>query len=133
MDLKSIKPLHHLDSDHLLVLITVGPFTDEDQINKFKMVTDWKRVSAAFEEINTPILNAILDDIVSNKDIDSAIGALTNHNGTVVANCQRKVPANITRRSLPVDVRELIRIKNAALHRASAYLTPEYRSRARAL
>ncbi|GBP31520.1 hypothetical protein EVAR_84632_1 [Eumeta japonica] len=35
--------------------------------------------------------------------------------------------------SLLAVVRELIRVKNAALRRASAYPTPEYKSRARAL
>ncbi|GBP08777.1 Probable RNA-directed DNA polymerase from transposon BS [Eumeta japonica] len=37
------------------------------------------------------------------------------------------------RRKFPPDILELIRAKNAALRRASAYPTPEYRSRARAL
>ncbi|GBP53022.1 hypothetical protein EVAR_80984_1 [Eumeta japonica] len=108
-------------------------FTGEDITNKFKKITDWKRVSTALEEVDTSILNAVPDDIVSNKDIDTAIGAPTNHFGTVVVNCQRKVPVKSTRRSLPADVRELIRIKNAAQRRASAYPTPENRSRARAL
>ncbi|GBP71686.1 Probable RNA-directed DNA polymerase from transposon BS [Eumeta japonica] len=37
------------------------------------------------------------------------------------------------RRKFPPDILELIRAKNAALRRASAYPTPEYKSRARAL
>ncbi|GBP82764.1 RNA-directed DNA polymerase from mobile element jockey [Eumeta japonica] len=44
-----------------------------------------------------------------------------------------KLGSSTDRRGLPADVRELIRVKNAALRRASAYPTPEYRSRARAL
>ncbi|GBP20028.1 hypothetical protein EVAR_13794_1 [Eumeta japonica] len=133
MDLKSIETFHHLSSDHLPVLLRLGPFTGENHTNKFKKITDWKRVSTALEEVDTPSLNAIPNDIVSNKDIDTAIGALTNHIGTVVTNCQRKVPAKSKRRGLPADVRELIRVKNAALSRASAYPTPELRSRACAL
>ncbi|GBP07932.1 hypothetical protein EVAR_77028_1 [Eumeta japonica] len=60
-----------------------------------------------------PNLNVIPDDIVSNNDIDTAIGALTKHIRSVKG-CQRKVPANSDRRGLPADVRELIRAKNAA-------------------
>ncbi|GBP28538.1 hypothetical protein EVAR_23003_1 [Eumeta japonica] len=89
-----------------------------------------KRVSTALEEVDTPNLNVIPDDIVSNNDIDTAIGALTKHIRSVVKRCQRKVPANSDRRGLPADVRELIRAKTQ--RRASAYPTPEYRSRARA-
>ncbi|GBP09751.1 Probable RNA-directed DNA polymerase from transposon BS [Eumeta japonica] len=128
----TIETLHRLSSDHLPVLLRLGPFTGENHTSKFKKITDWKRVSTTLEEVDTPTLNAIPNDIVSNKDIDTAIGALTNHIGTVVANCQRKVPVKSKRRSLPADVWELIRVKNAALRRASAYPISEYRSRARA-
>ncbi|GBP35567.1 hypothetical protein EVAR_17429_1 [Eumeta japonica] len=60
-------------------------------------------------------------------------GALTNHVRTVVEESEREVPASSDRRKFPPDILELIRAKNAALRRASAYPTPEYRSRARAL
>ncbi|GBP67647.1 RNA-directed DNA polymerase from mobile element jockey [Eumeta japonica] len=66
-------------------------------------------------------------------EIDSAIGALTSHIRTVVEKCEREVPASSDRRKFPPDILELIRAKNKALRRASAYPTPEYRSRARAL
>ncbi|GBP16309.1 Probable RNA-directed DNA polymerase from transposon X-element [Eumeta japonica] len=52
---------------------------------------------------------------------------------SVVKQWQRKVPENSDRWILPADVRELIRVKNAALRRANAYPTLEYRSRAQAL
>ncbi|GBP68381.1 hypothetical protein EVAR_99057_1 [Eumeta japonica] len=52
---------------------------------------------------------------------------------TVVEESEREVPASSDRRKFPPDILELIRAKNAALRRASAYPTPEYRSRARAL
>ncbi|GBP55076.1 Probable RNA-directed DNA polymerase from transposon BS [Eumeta japonica] len=66
-------------------------------------------------------------------EIDSAIGALTSHIRTVVKRCEREVPASSDRRKFPPDILELIRAKNKALRRASAYPTPEYRSRAWAL
>ncbi|GBP89887.1 hypothetical protein EVAR_61165_1 [Eumeta japonica] len=69
---------------------------------------------------------------VSNNDIDTFIGALTKHIRIVVKRYQRKIPANLDRRRLPADVRELIKTKNATLRRASAYPTPEYRYRTRA-
>ncbi|GBP67421.1 Probable RNA-directed DNA polymerase from transposon BS [Eumeta japonica] len=59
--------------------------------------------------------------------------ALTSHVRTVVEKCGREVPASSDRRKFPPDILELIRAKTAALRRASAYPTPEYRSRARAL
>ncbi|GBP11394.1 Probable RNA-directed DNA polymerase from transposon BS [Eumeta japonica] len=90
-------------------------------------------VSAAPEEINTPILNSIPNDIVSIDDIDNAIGALTDHITTVVESSSRTVPAKSDRRELPRDVIELIRDKNATLRRAGKYPTCENRSRARTL
>ncbi|GBP04491.1 hypothetical protein EVAR_3870_1 [Eumeta japonica] len=50
-----------------------------------------------------------------------------------VKNKSRKVPVNTDDRKLPRDVLMLLRAKNAALHRASAYLTVFNRSRARAI
>ncbi|GBP23741.1 hypothetical protein EVAR_13697_1 [Eumeta japonica] len=96
-------------------------------------ITDWKRVSTAFEKIDTPPLNSIPDDISTIEQIDHAIGALTSHVRSVVEKCEREVPASSDRRKFPPDILELIRAKNAALRRASAYPTPVYRSRARAL
>ncbi|GBP03898.1 Probable RNA-directed DNA polymerase from transposon X-element [Eumeta japonica] len=96
-------------------------------------ITDWKRVSTGLEKIDTPPLNSIPDDIRSTEEIDHAIGALTSHVRTVVEKCERKVPASSDHRKFPPDIFELIRAKNKALRRASAYPTPEYRSRARAL
>ncbi|GBP11725.1 hypothetical protein EVAR_77834_1 [Eumeta japonica] len=58
-----------------------------------RKIINWKRVSTALEEIDTPNLNSIPNDIASTDEI----------------------------------------AKNAALRRASAYPTPKYRSRARAL
>ncbi|GBP53666.1 RNA-directed DNA polymerase from mobile element jockey [Eumeta japonica] len=133
LSLNSIETVHCLGSDHLPVLLKLGSSTGENPNIATKTIIDWKRVSTALEEVDTPNLNVIPDDIVSNNDIDTAIGALTKHIRSVVKRCQRKVPANSDRRGLPADVRELIRAKNAALRRASAYPTPEYRSRARAL
>ncbi|GBP40338.1 Probable RNA-directed DNA polymerase from transposon BS [Eumeta japonica] len=110
----------------------MGPPDGGRPISTIK-ITDWKRVSTAFEKIDTPPLNSILDDIRTTEEIDHAIGALTSHVRTVVEKCERKVPASSDRRKFPPDILELIRAKNAALRRASAYPTPEYRSRARAL
>ncbi|GBP95098.1 Probable RNA-directed DNA polymerase from transposon BS [Eumeta japonica] len=84
-------------------------------------------------KIDTPPLNSIPDDIRTTEQIDHAIGALTSHVRTVVKRCEREVPASSDRRKFPPDILELIRAKNKALRRASAYPTPEYRSRARAL
>ncbi|GBP62438.1 RNA-directed DNA polymerase from mobile element jockey [Eumeta japonica] len=133
LSLNSIETVHCLGSDHLPVLLKLGSSTGENPNIATKTIIDWKRVSTALEEVDTPNLNVIPDDIVSNNDIDTAIGALTKHIRSVVKRCQRKVPANSDRRGLPADVRELIRAENAALRRVSAYPTPEYRSRARAL
>ncbi|GBO98597.1 Probable RNA-directed DNA polymerase from transposon X-element [Eumeta japonica] len=110
----------------------MGP-PDGGRPNPTRKITDWKRVSTALEKIDTPPLNSIPDNIRTTDEIDSAIGALTNHIRTVVEKCEREVPASSDRRKFPPDILELIRAKNKALRRASAYPTPEYRSRARAL
>ncbi|GBP72726.1 hypothetical protein EVAR_43462_1 [Eumeta japonica] len=91
------------------------------------------KVSIVFEEIDTPILNNIPNDIVSIDGIDNTIDALTNHVRTVVERSSQVVPANSAHKQLPGDVRELIRAKNAVLRRAGKYFTCENRSRAQAL
>ncbi|GBP64077.1 RNA-directed DNA polymerase from mobile element jockey [Eumeta japonica] len=132
LNLNSIETLHSLLSDHRPVLLKMGPPDGGRPISTIE-ITDWKRVSTAFEKIDTPPLNSIPDDIRMTEEIDHAIGALTSHVRTVIKKCERKVPAFSDRWKFPPDILELIRAKNAALRRASAYPTPEYRSRARAL
>ncbi|GBP52998.1 RNA-directed DNA polymerase from mobile element jockey [Eumeta japonica] len=132
LNLNSIEPLHRLLSDHRPVLLKMGPPDGGRPVSTVK-ITDWKRVSTAFEKIDTPPLNSIADDISTIEQIDHAIGAFTSHVRTVVEKCEQEVPASSDRRKFPPDILELIRAKNAALRRASAYPTPEYRSRARAL
>ncbi|GBP23016.1 hypothetical protein EVAR_15690_1 [Eumeta japonica] len=128
LNLSSVEILDCLGSDHLPVLLKLGSYTSEKQPIETQTIIDWKLVSAAFDEVDLPNLNVIPDDIVSNNNINSAIETLTKLIRSVVKRCQRKLPANSDRRDLPVDVRELIRSKNAALRRASAYPTPKYRS-----
>ncbi|GBP03443.1 hypothetical protein EVAR_91013_1 [Eumeta japonica] len=109
----------------------MGP-PDGGRPNPTRKITDWKRVSTALEKIDTPPLNSIPDNIRTTDEIDSAIGALTNHIRTVVEKCEREVPASSDRRKFPPDILELIRAKNKALPR-ERISHPEYRSRARAL
>ncbi|GBP87944.1 RNA-directed DNA polymerase from mobile element jockey, partial [Eumeta japonica] len=80
-------------------------------IGRYVRVKERQRLHTALEEVDTPNLNVIADDIVSNNDIDIAIGALNKYIRSVVKRCQRKVLADSDRRGLPADVRELIRVK----------------------
>ncbi|GBP63348.1 Probable RNA-directed DNA polymerase from transposon X-element [Eumeta japonica] len=132
LNFNSIETIHGLTSDHRPVILKMGP-PDGGRPIPIRKITNWKRVSTALEKIDTPNLNSIPNDIASTDEIDFAIGALTNHVRTVVEESEREVPASSDRRKFPPDILELIRAKNAALRRASAYPTPEYRSRARAL
>ncbi|GBP67598.1 Probable RNA-directed DNA polymerase from transposon X-element [Eumeta japonica] len=130
--LHCIEALHCLDSDHRPVLLRMG--SPASGLPKpMTKVTDWKRVSTALEEIDTPALNNIPDVIQTTDEIDSSIGALTNHIQKAVKRCSRDVPAAADRRRMPADTLELIRPKNAALRHAYAYPTRQNRSRARAL
>ncbi|GBP44715.1 hypothetical protein EVAR_81483_1 [Eumeta japonica] len=61
---------------------------------EIKIITNWQQVSSVLEEIDTPTLNSISNDIVSIDDIDNAIGALTNYIRIVVDDSSRVVPAN---------------------------------------
>ncbi|GBP64428.1 hypothetical protein EVAR_19880_1 [Eumeta japonica] len=132
LTLSCIETLQCLDSDHRPVLMKLGSLTgDCHPLNKTR--SNWQKVSTILDEINTPLLNNIPNDIVSTDDIDYTIGALTNHIRTVVDNSSRVVPANSDRKELPRDFRELIRAKNAALRRAGKYFTCENRSHSRAL
>ncbi|GBP62762.1 RNA-directed DNA polymerase from mobile element jockey [Eumeta japonica] len=130
--LSCIETLQCLNSVHRPVLMRLGSLT-EDCPPLNKTITNWQKVSTVLEESDTPILNNILNDIVSTDDIDYAIGAFTNHIRTVVDNSSRTVPANSDRKELPRDVSELIRAKYAALRRADKYPTCENKSHARAL
>ncbi|GBP42837.1 RNA-directed DNA polymerase from mobile element jockey [Eumeta japonica] len=127
LNFNSIETIHGLTSDHRPVILKMGP-PDGGRPIPIRKITNWKRVSTALEKIDTPNLNSIPNDIASTDVIDFA-----NHVRTVVEESEREVPASSDRRKLPPDILELIRAKNAALRRASAYPTPEYRSRARAL
>ncbi|GBP67562.1 RNA-directed DNA polymerase from mobile element jockey [Eumeta japonica] len=127
-----IEPIHRLDSDHRPVLLRLGPPTGGCPKPMIK-ITDWKRLSTALEEVDTPALNNIPDVIETTDEIDSSIGALTNHIRTVIKKRSREVPESIDRRKLPADALELLRAKNAALRLAYAYPTRENRSKARAL
>ncbi|GBP68079.1 RNA-directed DNA polymerase from mobile element jockey [Eumeta japonica] len=98
-----------------------------------KTITNWQKVLAALEEIDTPNLNRIPNDIVSTDDINNSIGTLTNHIRTVIESSFRTVPAKSDRKELSRDIIELIRDKNAALRRAGKYSTWENRSHVRAL
>ncbi|GBP04260.1 RNA-directed DNA polymerase from mobile element jockey [Eumeta japonica] len=132
LNFNSIETIHGLTSDHRPVILKMGP-PDGGRPIPIRKITNWKRVSTALEKIYTPNLNSIPNDIASTDEIDFAIGALTNHVRTVFEESEREVPASSDRRKFPPDILELIRAKHAALRRASAYPTPEYRSRARAL
>ncbi|GBP59433.1 RNA-directed DNA polymerase from mobile element jockey [Eumeta japonica] len=123
LNLNRIETLQKLTSDRRPVLLKMGP-PDGGRPNPNCKITDWKRVSTALEEIDTPPLNSIPDNIRTTDEIDSAIGALTSHIRTVVKKCEREVPASSDRRKFPPDLLELIKAKNKALRRASAYPTP---------
>ncbi|GBP82285.1 hypothetical protein EVAR_86639_1 [Eumeta japonica] len=132
LNVRCIEILQNLNSDHRTVLLKIGP-PDGEQPPKNKTVTSWRKVSLLLEETDTPIINNIPDNIETTDEIDYAIGALTNHIATVVEDSSREVPAADSRRKLPEDVRVLLKAKNAAMRRASAYPTCENRSCARAL
>ncbi|GBP61825.1 RNA-directed DNA polymerase from mobile element jockey [Eumeta japonica] len=132
LNFNSIETIHGLIADHRPVILKMGP-PDGGRPILIRKITNWKRVSTALEEIDTPNLNSIPNDIASTDEIDFAIGALTNHVRTMVEESEREVPASSDRRKFPPDILELIRAKNAVLRRASAYPTSEYRSTARAL
>ncbi|GBP45712.1 hypothetical protein EVAR_44940_1 [Eumeta japonica] len=95
-------------------------------------ITNWIGVLTALKKIDTPSLNSISGDINTPYEIDSA-SALTNHVRTVIGNNVREILVSSDHRKLPADVLEFRRAKNAALRRASAYPTAEYKSRTRVL
>ncbi|GBP51187.1 hypothetical protein EVAR_98011_1 [Eumeta japonica] len=97
------------------------------------IITDWKRVSTTLKEIDIPALNNIPDVIQMTDEIDTSIGALTNHIQKVVKSCSREAPAAVDRRKLPADALDLLRAKNAPLRHAYADSTRENRSKTRAL
>ncbi|GBP86542.1 RNA-directed DNA polymerase from mobile element jockey [Eumeta japonica] len=73
--LHCIEALHCLDSDHRLVLLRMGPPAG-GLPKPMTKINDWKRVSTALEEIDTPALNNIPDVIQTTDEIDNSIGAL---------------------------------------------------------
>ncbi|GBP59910.1 RNA-directed DNA polymerase from mobile element jockey [Eumeta japonica] len=132
LNVRCIETLQSLSSNHRPVLLRVGP-PDGEQPPKNKRITSWRKVSLLLEETDTPILKNILNNVETTDEIDYAIGALTKYIATVVENSSREVPAADSHRKLPEDVHVLLRAKNAAMRRASAYSACENRSCARAL
>ncbi|GBP89951.1 hypothetical protein EVAR_63745_1 [Eumeta japonica] len=92
-----------------------------------RKITDWKRVSTVFKEVDTPAFNIIPDVIETTNEIDSSIGS-TNRIRMVVkvltgSSCVCQPP------KLPADALELLRAKNAALRQSCACRSRENRSR----
>ncbi|GBP31698.1 hypothetical protein EVAR_4933_1 [Eumeta japonica] len=86
-------------------------------------ITNWNKVSTALVEIYTPFLNSIIDDINTPNEINSDIGALSNHVRTAVGKNMWELQAFLDHRKLPADVLELITAKNIALRHVRAYPT----------
>ncbi|GBP25668.1 hypothetical protein EVAR_12145_1 [Eumeta japonica] len=84
--------------------------------------TNWNRVSIALEEIGTPFINSIPDDINTNDEIDSVIDALADHVRTMVVNNIRKITTSSDHRKLPADVLELIRAKHVKYQELKALI-----------
>ncbi|GBP43256.1 hypothetical protein EVAR_39314_1 [Eumeta japonica] len=122
--LNCIEILQCLHSDHRPVLMKLDSLTG-NCLPLNKTITNWQKVLTVLEEIDTPILNNIPNDIVSTDNIDYAICSLTNHIRTVVDNNSRVVPAKSDRKELPSYISELIRAKNAALLRTAKALKTE--------
>ncbi|GBP00355.1 hypothetical protein EVAR_61606_1 [Eumeta japonica] len=78
------------------------------------------RCRSRLRKSTPPSLNKISNDIGSTNDIENAKGALTSHITTVAGNSPRKVSDNFDCWELLMDVRKLMRVKNVALHQASA-------------
>ncbi|GBP32174.1 hypothetical protein EVAR_80942_1 [Eumeta japonica] len=99
--LPAIKPLLWIDLEAFLALgVTViffGAFNCKNprRFNPIMKITNWTKESTAHKEISTPSLNNIPNHINTTDEIDSAIGALTNHVRTVVEYNAREVPASL--------------------------------------
>ncbi|GBP73624.1 RNA-directed DNA polymerase from mobile element jockey [Eumeta japonica] len=83
LKLSCIEFLMCLNSDYRPVLMRLGSLI-ADCPPSTKTITNWQKVSAPLDEIDTPILNSFPNYIFSTNDIDNAIGALTNHIRIVV-------------------------------------------------
>ncbi|GBP76283.1 hypothetical protein EVAR_54970_1 [Eumeta japonica] len=101
-----LTPIYYPNNDnHRLDILDIA-LMRAPPVSLFGSLTRTHEVSAALEEIDTPILNSI-PNIVSTDNIDNAIGALTDHIRTVVENTSRTVPAKSDRRELPRDKKSL--------------------------
>ncbi|GBP55242.1 GDP-fucose protein O-fucosyltransferase 2 [Eumeta japonica] len=72
LKLGCIETLQRFSSDHRPVLMRLRPTTD-NRPRDTKITTNWKKVSTALEEIDTPALNKIPNGIKSTNDIDNGI------------------------------------------------------------
>ncbi|GBP16760.1 hypothetical protein EVAR_13374_1 [Eumeta japonica] len=85
LEVSFMEPLQYFNLDHRLVLMRLSCLIG-DCLPSVKTITNWQKVSSVLEEIDTPILNSIPDDIVSTDHNDNAIGGLTSHIRTVLEN-----------------------------------------------
>ncbi|GBP98143.1 hypothetical protein EVAR_73012_1 [Eumeta japonica] len=125
LNFNSIETIHGLTSDHRPVILKWDLPTAGGLFPSVKLLIG--KESTALEEIDTPNLNSIPNDIASTDEIDFAIGALTNHVRTVV---ERASGGSGILGSPEVSARysRIDKSKNAVAPRER--ISHEYRSRA---
>ncbi|KAJ0177653.1 hypothetical protein K1T71_006526 [Dendrolimus kikuchii] len=131
LQFRSIETRDDIDSDHLPVVLQLGPPTDSTPPTK--PVIDWAKVRDLLATTSSPDLDRIPDPINSAQDNDVAIEALTSHLQNVVRESTRQVPLEDHRLPLPDDVRDLMRDKRAAFRAYGSFPSPDNKAQYRAL
>ncbi|GBP14089.1 hypothetical protein EVAR_102766_1 [Eumeta japonica] len=134
LNVDCIRSVHCLCKDYHPYLLIMGfPVGGHPNPNINITTINKKGVTFSLEKIDTLASNSISDDITTIDKIGADIRTLIKHIKTVASNNLWVVPATSDCRKLLANALEILRVKNAALCGANAYVTAKNMSRARVL
>lgn len=107
-----IEVINELSSDHTPVLLTTQNW--QNYQNNVQSKTNWKSFAEKIQAINRPIPN-----ISSVEEIENEVKQITNEIQTSYNQSTKKIPTKDKDISIPQEIKDMIKIKNRAVRRAS--------------
>ncbi|KAA5593386.1 hypothetical protein F3G61_30825, partial [Pseudomonas aeruginosa] len=131
--LRSIEAMSELDSDHRPVVMQLGrPLNREPDT---RTMVDWKKLGTCLADTAPPILPCGPDSTPSPEDTVESINIFTDHVSTAIIRSSKQVDVEdcFHRIRLSPDLRDLLRVRNAAIRAHDRYPTDSNRTRMRRL
>ncbi|TLM25096.1 reverse transcriptase family protein, partial [Acinetobacter baumannii] len=125
--------MSELDSDHRPVVMQLGrPLNREPDT---RTMVDWKKLGTCLADTAPPILPCGPDSTPSPEDTVESINIFTDHVSTAITRSSKQVDVEdcFHRIRLSPDLRDLVRVRNAAIRAYDRYPTDSNRTRMRRL